>query len=1455
MTSKEIPIEKTQQKSLTPSIDGLEIDDEEVEIEVEELTPSVAVEFTKKDINHSSNISMMTGVSEISLSGQSNIINNNSINNHLKRDNIIKNEDDVKNQIEELLKNTIYNPKNPRAPSKGEINSSMNCSNGNLIKISNDSKFVNKTNMSTNKISLLEKIIITHPVWYLRNIGRIEACHLLNNMIPGSFIVRSSTKIHSMALTIRLPPEFKNDNDHYLIETINGSIRLEGSLRSFKSLPLLIEYYCKHGEEIHVKLEMPPAILHCQVVEELKRIAKIGANFWNTELAHILPSIISRDEKEMTPVPQTFSLLSNNSNFSRTSDYFSHNSDTFSNIPPYQSNTLNSSFYSIKNAFKPSVSSSSTLFKNNSNCRPSTRSSTRSYKEQEKRTPSFLKSLFFGSGNSIKKQQQNQFTFNRSHSTNVPIKKIESQSAFNSLAQCYYFTPLNLEVMNNNNSLNESNEKLKKKGNIQENISLKKITSNETKNVNPHQISQQSSGLISINTPSSQSLNKNKKEIKKSIQKSINDISSSKVLITNQASHNNSTNKTTNHLNNNFSLLSSKPQNNKSVRNVNKVTRCFPSPLSLTNNNNNTKKFSITSNNFDDLNLLTIVGEDSIRARQIAFRREISDVAASISAKRLANHFEKSDIDRNMSLSIVGEENIFLTQNNNDILKGKSINMRKTSNEKGNDKNNILNKSSSCKKTCKNQLPNNVKEIHRLSVPNLFDQKNNDLLEQHKAVTTSAKALLAKLGRRDGELQTINEGLITPVVRRKQFNNSISSFNSSSTDNTTSDYHKVFIDPKYNIINTSNNISSYNNFNNNIISKSPQTNSKWSAVNAEMKSRQRATKIISFSNNIINNNTGQSFHEPSTSEYTPITDFNKNQNIRNSTISGIFDVSQTSNNNNQNDEDSISVAGTVFNEPWDSNIWENLLDLAKTVDENSTHNTPIIEKPGGTFDSAISSNNTLTTTSQSSTSSLFSEGNISPKMKLTNNGVVLKIGDKIIDEKIKFVKKDVISNKNYYNIGKDETSIYCDISESQTLNRKSLIHEKMKSTKRGSWNDLDESKLIIQQYIETLSHDSGTIFGATLQRFIECTFEAHETCPNTVIRNVRQFLTGIKNYLVKNGEKNLHKTIEQESSKLPENSFLDIDAILETSLYKLLLKPIKNLLYHLSLKKNNEEHQIVTSNLLTIRGMTLEKLGISNDIKYNDNTNILDNLKVYLKKMQQHYSPFKKLDNFLKAIENCIEIEKLNDMISSISTTSTSYLFSTTTTVKSEDLIRIIMFTLAKGNAVTCDIDTWYMWELLPQRVLTSGDTAFYISALFSAIQLLKDPQCLKKLTNDILSTTNSSITSYNNSSNGPSKIDCLIKIAVPDEQDGTIRYHTFPSLPQMPVRKLGRIIGGRFNITCPEDYGLYILFDGYESKLESNEYPYQIVCQLRSTNTQFLFVYKRNEAKIAWPKMTLSSN
>lgn len=102
-------------------------------------------------------------------------------------------------------------------------------------------------------------------------------------------------------------------------------------------------------------------------------------------------------------------------------------------------------------------------------------------------------------------------------------------------------------------------------------------------------------------------------------------------------------------------------------------------------------------------------------------------------------------------------------------------------------------------------------------------------------------------------------------------------------------------------------------------------------------------------------------------------------------------------------------------------------------------------------------------------------------------------------------------------------------------------------------NHLPDPGFRIQRYVEQLATNSLTTFGATLQQFIECTIDAGESDPHVVIRNVRQFLNGIKNYLVKHGEADLLTLIEQESAKLNPNEFLNIDAILEAVLHKILL--------------------------------------------------------------------------------------------------------------------------------------------------------------------------------------------------------------------------------------------------------------------------------------------------------------
>lgn len=88
-------------------------------------------------------------------------------------------------------------------------------------------------------------------------------------------------------------------------------------------------------------------------------------------------------------------------------------------------------------------------------------------------------------------------------------------------------------------------------------------------------------------------------------------------------------------------------------------------------------------------------------------------------------------------------------------------------------------------------------------------------------------------------------------------------------------------------------------------------------------------------------------------------------------------------------------------------------------------------------------------------------------------------------------------------------------------------------------------------------------------------------------------------------------------------------------------------------------------------------------------------------------------------------------------------------------------------------------------------------------------------------------------------------------------------------------MIAHKCGVTNPEDYGLYLLLDGYgtfknyfkmffqwclvfcccclETCLLPVEYPELVKENLKLACKPHLFAYKRHEAKIAWPKVAVS--
>ncbi|KAH0618062.1 hypothetical protein JD844_017029 [Phrynosoma platyrhinos] len=133
-----------------------------------------------------------------------------------------------------------------------------------------------------NKLSILDKLLHTHPIWLQLGLDDSEAAEVLRSQPPGTFLVRKSTKMQKKVLSLRLP----NDCAYYLKEfTIKEStytFSLEGSGISFADLFRLIAFYCISRDVLPFTLKLPHVVATATTEAELEEVAQLGLNFWSS---------------------------------------------------------------------------------------------------------------------------------------------------------------------------------------------------------------------------------------------------------------------------------------------------------------------------------------------------------------------------------------------------------------------------------------------------------------------------------------------------------------------------------------------------------------------------------------------------------------------------------------------------------------------------------------------------------------------------------------------------------------------------------------------------------------------------------------------------------------------------------------------------------------------------------------------------------------------------------------------------------------------------------------------------------------------------------------------------------------------------------------------------------------------------------------------------------------------
>ncbi|XP_018406919.1 PREDICTED: protein sprint [Cyphomyrmex costatus] len=364
-------------------------------------------------------------------------------------------------------------------------------------------------------------------------------------------------------------------------------------------------------------------------------------------------------------------------------------------------------------------------------------------------------------------------------------------------------------------------------------------------------------------------------------------------------------------------------------------------------------------------------------------------------------------------------------------------------------------------------------------------------------------------------------------------------------------------------------------------------------------------------------------------------------------------------------------------------------------------------------------------------------------------------------------------------------------------------------------DQLNATGASIRVYALQLAADKTTTFSQNIDNFIQCTRESKEAIPHIVMRNMRQFMSGMKNYLVKHGEREFEKEVEKERLKLRPNEFLNLDAILEDVMMGLVVRPLREHVCRLF-----NEHYIATGALQTLaeniqhaQGKTIHDLGVQSKIVPPSEENLERILKC-VERLQKADSPLDKLEHLLAAISAIFNSVKEANLGKHIR-------------LSADDLLPLVIWVLIRGKVVDAEVEAEYMWGLLHASLL-SGEGGYYLTTLSSAVHVLKT----FKSNQSTMSTLN-----------GCGTPDCssVLRILVPDELHGSLNTRTLPVRPNMNTREVCRILAHKIRCTNPQDYGLFKLVQGEETLLGDHECPQEL--------SHCLFAYKRIDAKIAWPK------
>ncbi|XP_069545934.1 ras and Rab interactor 2-like isoform X1 [Brachyistius frenatus] len=391
---------------------------------------------------------------------------------------------------------------------------------------------------------------------------------------------------------------------------------------------------------------------------------------------------------------------------------------------------------------------------------------------------------------------------------------------------------------------------------------------------------------------------------------------------------------------------------------------------------------------------------------------------------------------------------------------------------------------------------------------------------------------------------------------------------------------------------------------------------------------------------------------------------------------------------------------------------------------------------------------------------------------------------------------------------------------------------------------LTPEKRAVRKVLE-LSRDKSSYFGSLVQDYLSYMGEGAGTqpwqgytCGMELLQTLRQFITQMKSYLRQSSEMN--PPIE---SLIPEDQ---IDHVLEKAMHKCVLKPLKSVVTAAlqEFQVRNGAWQELKENLSLAKARQPQEMGVADALPPDPVA--IEKIKHKFHTMCKLYSPDKKVTMLLRVCK----------LIYTVMEDNSGRLYG------ADDFLPMLTYVLAQCDMPQLDNEILYMMELLDPSLL-HGEGGYYLTSSYGAMSLIRnfqEEQAARVLSSETRDTLNQWHRRRTTQRSAPSIDDFqnYLRVAL-QELDSGCTAKTMQVGPYTTAEEVCKLCAHKFNVSNPENYGLFLLMEGSSQQLAPDTHPQKIKAELHShpqaAPFHFVFRHVANCTSLSSPHLDTTPN